>query len=237
MHGYGREVNRSTNIKMGWVSDLKGLDDPSTNDNVWGLRTNDTYEGEDCDKDNVSTLIYEGEFSGGSWHGRGKLILPTGDIYEGEFADGCLHGQGTLSFSISKAVYEGQWENGMRNGHGVLSYEDGAAFYDGMWKNNDQNGHGVFVNDEGMYEGEWRDGYQHGKGKMTYINRDLYIGEWERGMRHGKGVLIQLNGDVYDGEWRNDMSVGVRCSQDEQDELEKDEEAATWDDTFDTFFS
>lgn len=51
---------------------------------------------------------YEGLMSGGKPHGRGTVILPTGEIYKAQSIDGVFHGEGTIAWSdgvYCKVIY------------------------------------------------------------------------------------------------------------------------------------
>jgi hypothetical protein len=53
---------------------------------------------------------YEGEWSHGKYHGRGKIVWgSTGQSYEGEFADGQRHGRGILRDAKGNILQQGEW--------------------------------------------------------------------------------------------------------------------------------
>ena len=60
---------------------------------------------------------YEGEFSGGSFHGHGVYLWPNGDRYEGEFRDGRARGRGVFVFANGSKC-EGDWRKGRLIGTG-----------------------------------------------------------------------------------------------------------------------
>ena len=44
--------------------------------------------------------VYEGEFKGGLFNGKGKLTWENGSVYEGEFKDGRRQGKGERVFGF-----------------------------------------------------------------------------------------------------------------------------------------
>jgi len=90
-------------------------------------------------------------------HGRGTLILESGEQYVGEFQNGLRHGYGTLTLR-SGAHYSGEWQYNVRHGRGTY-----------VWPNGDK------------YIGEWRNGKRHGEGTLFYGNGDRETGRWAGG--------------------------------------------------------
>ncbi|PJZ71436.1 hypothetical protein CH373_02760 [Leptospira perolatii] len=80
---------------------------------------------------------YEGDFKSGLAHGKGSLILESGESYEGEWAFGRKEGKGTYRY-IDGSSYIGSWSNNMRNGEGTLFDSDGKVSYQGKWKDGNQ---------------------------------------------------------------------------------------------------
>ena len=60
---------------------------------------------------------YSGEWRDNRRHGRGKLILASGDTYVGDFRDGVYHGRGTWMMPDGRK-YVGDWQDGQRHGQG-----------------------------------------------------------------------------------------------------------------------
>ena len=60
-------------------------------------------------------------------HGRGKALLPNGDIYDGWYSRGKRHGQGIYIFR-NGARYNGEWHKGQKSGQGVFIYPDGSKY-------------------------------------------------------------------------------------------------------------
>ncbi|XP_066927004.1 radial spoke head 1 homolog isoform X2 [Clytia hemisphaerica] len=126
-------------------------------------------------------------------HGRGKAILPNGDVYEGEYENGKRHGYGVYTF-VSGAKYLGHYVHGRKDGSGKLHNEDGS-FYDGNWTNGMKCGKGVNCYSNGdRYQGDWFHNKRHGHGKYEFKKTgSVYDGRWVDGHWHGIGELIHQN--------------------------------------------
>jgi hypothetical protein len=71
---------------------------------------------------------YEGDRDkDGERHGRGKALLPNGDLYVGEYRKGLRYGRGTYVFK-GGARYEGNWRQGKKHGYGSFIYPDGSRY-------------------------------------------------------------------------------------------------------------
>ncbi|NXU54512.1 RSPH1 protein, partial [Turnix velox] len=137
---------------------------------------------------------YDGERNAeGERHGRGKALLPNGDIYDGEYEHGLRNGQGTYRFE-NGAFYTGNYLLNKKHGQGTFFYPDGSK-YEGEWMNDQRHGHGVYTYANGdTYTGEWLNHNRHGQG--TYIYKDtgaIYMGGWVNGRQEGEAELIYLN--------------------------------------------
>ncbi|KAH3731763.1 skeleton-binding protein 1 [Pelomyxa schiedti] len=82
-------------------------------------------------------------------------------VYEGQWSQGTIHGKGTLK--SGGEIYIGEFKNGKRSGNGRVLYEDGGS-YIGEWRNDKYHGHGVrlLVNGD-RYNGEWDRGLEQDK--------------------------------------------------------------------------
>ena len=62
-----------------------------------------------------------GEFKEDKHDGYGKKIYPDGAFYQGNFSKGTFHGKGVWNYSNGDKL-EGIWDNGIRNGvfHKIL---------------------------------------------------------------------------------------------------------------------
>ena len=76
--------------------------------------------------------MYEGQYSGGRRHGRGKHTLPTGEEYEGEWAADRRQGEGRC-VAQNGDEYEGGWQQGKKEGHGRMRWAHGDV-YEGGWR-------------------------------------------------------------------------------------------------------
>ncbi len=122
-----------------------------------------------------TSVIYQGYFRDGKYHGKGKLQKTNGEIYEGSFEDDLYHGKAEWvcpAKNIKK--YIGSFSNGNPEGYGELTYTNAD-----------------------LYIGQFQEGKRHGKGKMIvkeegdiFIPR-VYEGTFENDLKEGKFTLIQ----------------------------------------------
>lgn len=92
-------------------------------------------------KNNLSQMVYEGEFKEDLYDGEGVLVLENGLVYSGSFSRGKRHGKGLLFSNEDKFRYEGEWKHDMKFGNGTETYPDGTS-YVGEFSNNKKNGKG-----------------------------------------------------------------------------------------------
>jgi hypothetical protein len=85
--------------------------------------------------------IYDGEWTGGEWHGKGRRIQGH-EIYEGSFLKGLMHGIGKYLNSTGSS-YNGMWKENQQCGHGEEVWPDGAK-YEGKFVDGKKNGYGTF---------------------------------------------------------------------------------------------
>lgn len=72
--------------------------------------------------------MYEGERNEkGDRHGRGKALLPNGDMYVGQYCKGLRHARGLYVFK-NGARYDGEWRQGVKYGQGTFWYPDGTRY-------------------------------------------------------------------------------------------------------------
>ncbi|CAE8679466.1 unnamed protein product [Polarella glacialis] len=121
---------------------------------------------------------YEGPFEGGLPHGQG--IVTQYDAgkklawYEGQWSGGKFHGEGTHA-SADGVEYKGGWADGLRSGVGAVTVRRdiqdalGYVSYKGQFANDKFDGTGELVfGPQGacLYEGEFKDGNREGKGAI-----------------------------------------------------------------------
>jgi hypothetical protein len=82
----------------------------------------------------IQMVIYEGDYTNGKKHGRGKWLDVNGDKYEGECANDTMNGKGKF-ISADGSVYDGEWREGNRSGKGKFISNNGSTF------------EGIFVDD------------------------------------------------------------------------------------------
>ena len=131
-------------------------------------------------------LIFEGEYSKGKRHGKGKEYNISGKlIFEGEYSNGKKHGKGKEYNISKKLIFEGEYSNGKK--------------WNGIWKfqNKDyeiKNGNGIikdYIENNLIYEGEYSKGEKNGKCKIYFSDNKLFFeGEYLNGkVWNGKGTL------------------------------------------------
>ena len=81
----------------------------------------------------TSKQLYQGQWSvrNNLPDGYGCMILEDGSFFEGTFSHGKQHLKGRM-IHIDGDYYEGNWTDGKADGHGRYTYSDGA-FYEGGW--------------------------------------------------------------------------------------------------------
>lgn len=151
--------------------------------------------------------IYSGEINEGKIHGKGEIIMTSGESYNGDWENGKKEGIGKNTFK-SGDTYIGEWKDDRRNRKGKFTSSSGDV-YDGEWKDDKKNGKGKYTYLSGdVYNGEWKDDKKNGKGRYTYLSGDKYNGEWKDDKKNGKGKFIYFSGDNYNGEWKDDRRNG-----------------------------
>jgi len=110
----------------------------------------------------------------------GPHLLDDKSVYEGEWSNGKKHGKGKQIW-IDGSIYEGYWFENQANGFGRLIHNDGDV-YEGEWQNDKAWGHGRYLHMDGAeYNGEWQDDKQHGKGIEKWPDGAVYEGEYLAG--------------------------------------------------------
>ncbi|KAH0951993.1 hypothetical protein HN011_005438 [Eciton burchellii] len=155
--------------------------------------------------------VYEGERNeAGERHGKGKTLLPNGDIYVGEYRNGLRHGEGIYFFK-NGARYNGEWRRGHKYGQGTFWYPDGTR-YEGEWKNDARHGFGIYyyVNND-IYEGSWKKDLRHGMGTYLYADTGTkYMGTWMEDCMEGPGQLVHTR-HRFHGFWKHNLPYGRGC--------------------------
>ncbi|XP_044522785.1 radial spoke head 1 homolog [Gracilinanus agilis] len=151
---------------------------------------------------------YEGERNeAGERHGKGKALLPNGDMYDGLYEFGKRHGQGTYRFK-NGARYIGEYQQNKKHGQGMFIYPDGSK-YEGDWADDQRHGHGIyFYANNDTYTGEWFAHQRQGQGTYIYAETgSKYVGTWFNGQQEGSGEFIHLN-HRYQGKFANKNPLG-----------------------------
>lgn len=97
---------------------------------------------------------YDGEWSNGLPHGRGKIYFNNNAYYEGYFNHGEITCQDGIFIDIDGSFKRGAVKRGKMEGFGIFISKDGKFKYEGNWKNGKPNGKGVESYPDGSsYEG------------------------------------------------------------------------------------
>lgn len=133
------------------------------------------------------TLIYDGYWCLGCYHGQGYLFdKETGDIYEGEFKENSiLRGKATY---VNNDVYIGEFYNNWRHGQGIMTYANNNV-YSGTWVRDKKHKNGTFTTSNSTYECEWLNDKKHGPGVETTSDNITYIGTWEEDVKIGSFIV------------------------------------------------
>ena len=175
-----------------------------------------------------SGMMYNGEWSKGSWEGHGKVDYSPNNYYAGSFVRGRFSGEGLRGFDDG-SEYERGWKDGKRSGKGTFRNDKGDVF-DGHWVNDKLKGEGrVRFADGSQYKGMFVGGVQ--KGRCTYIDRlgrehvgvwvsnrrfgfvHRYDGLWKKGQPDGFGRVRFASGDFYEGECDSTVHRFRPCAQ------------------------
>ena len=165
----------------------------------------------------VKSVLADGSVYEGGWgnlgpEGKGRLVLPTGEVSRrpcpspplgvGSRVRECFH----LAASVSRAlliirypraspahsckpkIYKGFFRGGMRSGWGFSSDRKGNE-YEGWWAADTLDDEGVLRNATG----------------------EAYYGSFRNGLRHGPGTLVRASGEAWSEVW--DTGVCVRQAQ------------------------
>jgi hypothetical protein len=80
---------------------------------------------------------YEGDFEHGMMHGRGTMVMKNGDRYIGDFQGDMMHGTGTMTFQENDSRYEGDWDQGRMHGVGDVYDNTGNLVFKARFENNE----------------------------------------------------------------------------------------------------
>jgi hypothetical protein len=143
----------------------------------------------------TESLIYQGQFQNGLFHGKGRHFAPDG-VYEGDFQSGVRQGQGRLVNNTDGFQYDGNWSNNSIAGVGAV--RDHVMGVDGSALGS--------ARQRGVYHGPTLDGVPSGsEGLCAYQDGSEYRGQWKSGKRNGVGQYVAPNNDVFDGKWVGDQ--------------------------------
>lgn len=93
---------------------------------------------------------YAGGWKDDNRHGAGRLTWCDGRVYEGQFHGGKFSGRGHMCWQTKAGplVYDGQYMDDQKHGAGKLRWPDGRT-YDGEWCCGKRHGEGVYINAQG----------------------------------------------------------------------------------------
>ena len=145
------------------------------------------------------TVIYEGDFAGGTFEGSGRAYDPLKGrlVYDGAFAAGKYQGQGRLFNAETGAlIYEGGFYQGVYEGDGTLyDSETGLPIYQGGFRAGRYDGTGTeydAVLGTPVYKGEFLLGVYHGAGTQYDPATGFVTASGQ--YRNGQLVVIGENG-------------------------------------------
>ena len=162
-------------------------------------------------------FIYEGEWSNGKRHGKGKYIMYkdnvdlAADVYDGDFVNGKAEGKGVTNYSNGDK-YEGDYHNWNKDGKGIYYYYNRDK-YVGEFLVDRAEGNGIYYYKNGdTFKGQFKDSKPNGYGIFTYKYGsragDRYEGYVKNFDKDGKGITYYKNGDIYEGDFKLDKREG-----------------------------
>ena len=157
-------------------------------------------EGNGMMKYHEAGRTYEGSWSKGRWHGRGKIRNADGDIYVGDIVFDKKEGGGKMMFADGRMfVGKFQEDNPVE---GTIMYPDKSR-YVGQLSMDIRQGKGAYYFTDGSYfEGTFEKDKFH-VGTMTWPDGGWYSGEFKNNQMHGMGKEIRPDGSIrHDGLWQ-----------------------------------
>jgi len=124
------------------------------------------------------SLIYNGSFVDGLYHGVGSWFGGRGESYQGEFRRGEASGGGVWTNMNTGERVEGQFENGLVNGKAVWYKPAQGVRLEGVFKRGHAHGPGVVYWDGTGYRlsSQFKKGYPHGQAVLSLPNNTV---AWE----------------------------------------------------------
>lgn len=153
---------------------------------------------------------YNGSFINGLESGKGILYNKIGKIiYNGDWTNGSFHGFGKLYSNTTK--YEGQFTNGKKNGKAILWDFSDSTKYEGDFKNNLKEGFGkMTLNDGNRSEGYYKKDIMDGRAKFyDSSNTLLFDGMYKDAKYNGQGTLYIKEGGRIEGLFYGDKVNGT----------------------------
>ena len=113
-------------------------------------------------------LVYDGDWTNGSFQGYGKLYS-NNTKYEGSFTDGKKNGKAILWDFTDSTKYEGDFKNNRKEGFGKMTYNDGNR-KEGYFKNDINDGKTKFYDSSNtlLFDGMYKDSEWNGQGTLYY---------------------------------------------------------------------
>eukprot|EP00397_Hematodinium_sp_SG-2012_P023594 GEMP01024524.1.p1 GENE.GEMP01024524.1~~GEMP01024524.1.p1 ORF type:complete len:366 (+),score=62.49 GEMP01024524.1:125-1222(+) len=102
-------------------------------------------------------ITYCGEWTNDKQEGPGKQVWADGRKYEGQFSGGCFHGIGKMIwvYEDGEMYYQGEYKDDKKSGHGSFVWADGRR-YSGNWFDGKRHGEGIFTSPTGeVTRGVW----------------------------------------------------------------------------------
>lgn len=175
-------INTNTNSKSNTNTNTKSNINNANNDSI---------------KENKKPKIilsdlseYVGNIKDNKFEGKGEYRTKNYK-YNGDFSCGKRHGKGKLEDLEKNIIYKGDFRNNMKEGYGEEKYLDGSI-YKGEFKEDLKHGKGILLLQENGnygYDGEFKYDQKSGKGKFKWSEKKEYIGEWSQDEMCGYGIL------------------------------------------------
>lgn len=154
------------------------------------------------------SVTWTGACVRGRAEGAGRVTWLRGhavtEEFEGTYSAGVPHGKGRYR-DENGWVYDGGWVSGQRSGNGTLTMPN--MEYVGEWANNQFDGNGRLNVNDGFIEGIFSEGKITGDAKVKFQDGRQYVGSLNN-WKLMRGTLTSPDGSVYTGTFLNNEFDG-----------------------------